>query len=878
MRAPVTNRGTCRRWNSSRVLVLLWSIATISKTTSFRFVTETHSLGTVDGRRSATTVVAAGMSSLATDASTGCKENSKDSASLCADRDARAYHEFVAAAVDLSDAHCRTDNNRKNHVLTVIRSVRDIDQNKRRRFLYHLPLTLAMDGDDSTSIPIPPTELHDDVTVRLPSPSGNRTAIFRKEAIADDTTKRSQRQILEIWQHARLERRIVFDTSLHGSIVNDGGGGGFGRPVWNAQETALVYIAERPPPVKPVSFFETTRVDQSPESPPEQRGGQYTLGYGQTEKWGEKYHSQSALLDLFCVAIETGKVGRVENVPGQKDNGSTLGGYTFGQPVFAPDSSAIVYVGWDAGGGGYMPRRLGLVYCQQRPSKLYLSPITQLWKRLSTLSESDDSEVSDEPFTCLTPDHRISRSPQFAPPPANASDGTSLVFLSSKDGFDTHSGCLELHGVSWKQGRVVPDSHSVIVASVGDPGKEQPTKANGDVAGLSFPGLFLQQLPENCFVSGTHLLINTQWGSCVKVVRVDISTGRVDLLPCGNPISSDELLCTTSDGGAILSRKLLNEPTSILYVSGTDLQSNNLASTMKVQSSIQMEPIAGTSFSAILNFPRLDFSCEIHQTDPPKVNGVGLTIPIQSVLLLPDAEQYPKPPLIVVPHGGPHSCSSTSFLPSYAYLCGHGGYAILMVNYRGSTGFGQDSIESLPTRIGELDVKDVIAATLKVQESGIVDAERIGICGGSHGGFLTGHCTSQYPNLFKAAAMRNPVVNIPSMVTSTDIPDWCYVEAIGSYNWREYMPPTSTSIRMMWDKSPIRHVDRVQTPTLVALGMQDLRVPPSQGLEWYHSLRSKGVPTKLLTYDGNDHAIAGVKAEADHWVNIKQWFDNHLKN
>jgi acylaminoacyl-peptidase len=201
-----------------------------------------------------------------------------------------------------------------------------------------------------------------------------------------------------------------------------------------------------------------------------------------------------------------------------------------------------------------------------------------------------------------------------------------------------------------------------------------------------------------------------------------------------------------------------------------------------------------------------------------------------------------------------------------------------MVNYRGSTGFGQDSIESLPTRIGELDVKDVIAATLKVQESGIVDAERIGICGGSHGGFLTGHCTSQYPNLFKAAAMRNPVVNIPSMVTSTDIPDWCYVEAIGSYNWREYMPPTSTSIRMMWDKSPIRHVDRVQTPTLMALGMQDLRVPPSQGLEWYHSLRSKGVPTKLLTYDGNDHAIAGVKAEADHWVNIKQWFDNHLKN
>jgi acylaminoacyl-peptidase len=124
--------------------------------------------------------------------------------------------------------------------------------------------------------------------------------------------------------------------------------------------------------------------------------------------------------------------------------------------------------------------------------------------------------------------------------------------------------------------------------------------------------------------------------------------------------------------------------------------------------------------------------------------------------------------------------------------------------------------------------------------------------------------------------MRNPVVNIPSMVTATDICDWCYVEACGKYNWGEYRPPNQEELRIMWKKSPVRYVENVKTPTLVALGLSDLRVPPSQGKEWYHTLRAKGIPTKLLVYEDDDHAIAGVASEADHWVNIKRWFDEHL--
>jgi acylaminoacyl-peptidase len=102
------------------------------------------------------------------------------------------------------------------------------------------------------------------------------------------------------------------------------------------------------------------------------------------------------------------------------------------------------------------------------------------------------------------------------------------------------------------------------------------------------------------------------------------------------------------------------------------------------------------------------------------------------------------------------------------------------------------------------------------------------------------------------------------------------VEACGSYNWSQYRPPTQEELLKMREKSPIYHVSNVKTPTLIALGLSDLRVPPSQGLEWYHTLRSMGVLTKLLVYEKDDHAIAGVQSEADHWVNIKQWFDTHL--
>ena len=93
---------------------------------------------------------------------------------------------------------------------------------------------------------------------------------------------------------------------------------------------------------------------------------------------------------------------------------------------------------------------------------------------------------------------------------------------------------------------------------------------------------------------------------------------------------------------------------------------------------------------------------------------------------------------------------------------------------------------------------------------------------------------------------------------------------------RKFRGPTAEELQSMWEVSPVRYAERVVAPTLLALGMADQRVPPSQGLEYYHTLRSNGVKTKLLVYDDDDHAIEQVKSEADLWINIKRWFDEHL--
>uniref|UniRef100_A0A4W3KA54 Acylamino-acid-releasing enzyme n=1 Tax=Callorhinchus milii TaxID=7868 RepID=A0A4W3KA54_CALMI len=244
------------------------------------------------------------------------------------------------------------------------------------------------------------------------------------------------------------------------------------------------------------------------------------------------------------------------------------------------------------------------------------------------------------------------------------------------------------------------------------------------------------------------------------------------------------------------------------------------------------------------------------------------------VLLTPEkGKEGSLPPLVVSPHGGPHSVFTAEWMLYPIALCKLG-FAVLLVNYRGSSGFGQDNIYSLLGRIGSQDVKDVQYSVEQVLKMKLADPSKVFVTGGSHGGFLASHLVGQYPNFYKACATLNPVINIVSMLATTDIPDWCTVEA--GFNYTVGQIPTPPILEAMLKKSPISHASQIKTPLLILLGEKDKRVPPSQGLELYRTVKARGGVVRLLWYPENNHHISKVDAEADVFMNIALWFVNRL--
>ena len=182
------------------------------------------------------------------------------------------------------------------------------------------------------------------------------------------------------------------------------------------------------------------------------------------------------------------------------------------------------------------------------------------------------------------------------------------------------------------------------------------------------------------------------------------------------------------------------------------------------------------------------------------------------------------------------------------------------------------------------DVQDVIycleqlKSEKNVNQVSLVDPSRVCVIGGSHGGFLSAHLIGQFPKLFKAAALRNPVTNIPAMFSGTDIPDWCYVETAGpeNYHFDSFRVPSAEDLQRAYQHSPIRFIDNVETPTILLLGGKDRRVPCSQGIEYYHALAARKVPAKMLFFPEDVHALDKPCTEAEQWIATAEFLSSYL--
>nr|XP_034305158.1 acylamino-acid-releasing enzyme [Crassostrea gigas] len=470
----------------------------------------------------------------------------------------------------------------------------------------------------------------------------------------------------------------------------------------------------------------------------------------------------------------------------------------------------IIFVGWKQ-----EPYRLGLVYCPIRPSGIYM------W----------DSKTSN--IKQLSDESRASSLPNLSP------DGTKLIYLDNQVG-GPHYQCARLMMYEMKSG-----TNTVLVDVVKNPKADE------------FPGIYSYSLPQRCWaVDGKRVVFESVWRHQVGILVVDTETKKITPILCksGGCLKITDI---HQDRMLVIRSSINQQP----YFSISQLpESGN-------ESSAEFLPLDDPE-------PPLDISFKILKFQPTSrphpTFGVN---EYEAILAIPKDAEQKKCPLIVFPHGGPHAVHTTNFLllPAVFML---NGFAMVYVNYRGSTGYGDDSVHSLPGRVGDQDVKDCQEVAESVIKLDQIDENKVAVFGGSHGGFLTTHLIGQYPGFYKAACCRNPVTNIAGMVATTDIPDWCYVEA--GFDFTHSSLPTGEKLTNMWNKSPMQYVDKVETPILIMLGLEDARVPPKQGEEYYKKLRARNKKARLIGYSDNSHPIQTVEASADSCINILDWFWQHL--
>uniref|UniRef100_K3XAI9 Acylamino-acid-releasing enzyme n=2 Tax=Globisporangium ultimum (strain ATCC 200006 / CBS 805.95 / DAOM BR144) TaxID=431595 RepID=K3XAI9_GLOUD len=682
--------------------------------------------------------------------------------------------------------------------------------------------------------------------------------------------------VFSVYKDSTLIHTFRTPKSAHGAIYLGEREGGL---VWSHDETRIAYVAEKKS-AESAPFWENVnsskaKDDKKATDDDSKKSDDAVLPgnkYVHEDDWGEQYVGKKTGA-IFVATLATGKIDEVKGVPAN---------LTCADVQFTPGDDGLIFAGTETAS----PKRLGIIYCYNRPITLYHLPF-------SNTEDVSKNEATATKIKLIPTDEGSKliasmRSPRFSP------DGKKVAFYATRD-VSTHNTCSILAVLDWETKHV-----STLIDIVNEPQSEYTTSP-----ATAFNGLFTGSLSKKAWSSdGKFLFFDTQVGTRFLWKYVDVATKQV-VSPAyveGHTQNVGIETVLDRDGDAFLV-----SVSSPIRPSSVHLISLDLATGKYKRAPIVIEDQSRTSQyikewkvfaiptevsdtpAALKKLPEIPEALKEHL-----IPSTTSKSDYEATVLLPASEAPADGyPVIMDLHGGPHGNSPAMYRVLYEYFAALG-FAVVSVNYRGSTGYGLNPLESLVGKVGTQDIYDChYALQHLLSTSGLpLDKAKVHCSGGSHGGFIVGHLIGQFPGFYRSTVSRNPVSNIASMFYATDIPDWTLAatgvqrfESITSSQKLQHshaeLPALTPEVRLailakFWQHSPVSNdLSKVSTPVLFGIGGKDRRVPPPQGLELRDSLSAYGVETRTLWYPEDCHPLDTLQAYGDFAVNWALWVTQH---
>lgn len=236
----------------------------------------------------------------------------------------------------------------------------------------------------------------------------------------------------------------------------------------------------------------------------------------------------------------------------------------------------------------------------------------------------------------------------------------------------------------------------------------------------------------------------------------------------------------------------------------------------------------------------------------------------------PTFDESRKYPSILEIHGGPRVQYGNFFMHEFFYLAAQG-YVVYFCNPRGGQGYGEEHSKAIRNNWGTVDYDDLMAWVDFIEKKPYIDKKRMGVTGGSYGGYMTNWIIG-HTDRFRAAVTQRSVSNLISMYGSSDF-NWFFEEEFGN-------EPPWENMENWWQQSPMKYMKNAKTPTLVIHSEKDLRCAMEQGLQVFVALKRKGIDTEIVMFPEEPHGLSR-EGRTDRRIarltHIKHWFDRYLK-